>query len=433
LNTRKRRFCGKPGQATSWQAGQEQKGRNTQRKDLMNRRTFIRSTLAASVMAATLGAGSPAFAGIEEGKLLIWINGDKGYNGLQEVGDWFTEETGIPVEVAHPDSATDKFQQSAATGNGPDIFIWAHDRFGEWAQSGIISEIQPSQNVIDANYDFTWEAVTVDGKMYGYPMAVESIGLIYNRDLLPEPPASFEDIPAIHKKLAQDGKRAILWDYNNTYFTWPMLAAAGGYIFGENGDGSVNVKDTGVNNDGAMKGAKALAMLIEEGVMPRGADYSAMESSFNKGETAMMINGPWAWANLRKSGINFGVATIPAIDGKPGKPMVGVMAATLNSASPNKDLAVEFLENYALSVKGLKMVNDDVPLGAVANREFMEELSSDDNIKATFENARLGEPMPNVPAMGAFWSSMGPALQNITSGRQSVEDALNSAAQRITR
>jgi maltose/maltodextrin transport system substrate-binding protein len=35
--------------------------------------------------------------------------------------------------------------------------------------------------------------------------------------------------------------------------------------------------------------------------------------------------------------------------------------------------------------------------------------------------------------MGAFWSSMGPALQNITSGRQSVEDALNAAAQRITR
>ncbi len=109
------------------------------------------------------------------------------------------------------------------------------------------------------------------------------------------------------------------------------------------------------------------------------------------------------------------------------------MAATLNSASPNKDLAVEFLENYALSVKGLKMVNDDVPLGAVANKEFMDELSSDPNIKATFENAQLGEPMPNVPAMGAFWSSMGPALQNITSGRQSVEDALNAAAQRITR
>ena len=204
----------------------------------MNRRTFIRSSLAASIVAATFGMSAPAHAEIEEGKLLVWINGDKGYDGLQEVGDWFTEETGIPVEVAHPDSATDKFQQSAATGNGPDIFIWAHDRFGEWAQSGIISEVKPSQRVIDENFDFTWDAVTVDGKMYGYPMAVESIGLIYNKDLVPEPPTAFEDIPAIHKQLAEDGKRAILWDYNNTYFTWPMIAAAGGYIFAQNEDGS---------------------------------------------------------------------------------------------------------------------------------------------------------------------------------------------------
>lgn len=399
----------------------------------MNRRISIRSALAASIAVATFGLSAPAHSAIEEGKLLVWINGDKGYDGLQEVGDWFTEETGIPVEVAHPDSATDKFQQSAATGNGPDIFIWAHDRFGEWAQSGIISEVKPSQQAIDSNFDFTWDAVTVDGKKYGYPMAVESIGLIYNKDLVSEPPAAFEDIFDIHKKLAENGQRAILWDYNNTYFTWPMLAAAGGYIFDQSEEGSYDVKNTGVNTEGAMKGASLLASLIEEGVMPRGADYSAMESGFNKGEVAMMISGPWAWGNLNKSGINFGVAKLPTVDGQPSKPMVGVMAATLNSASPNKDLAVEFLENYALSIKGLKMVNNDVPLGAAANKEFMDELSSNPHIAATFENAQLGEPMPSVPAMGAFWSSMGPALQNITSGRQSVEDALNSAAQRITR
>lgn len=397
----------------------------------MNRRTFIRTTLTASVIAATLGAVMPAQAGIEEGKLLIWINGDKGYNGLQEVGDWFTKETGIPVEVAHPDNATDKFQQSAATGNGPDIFIWAHDRFGEWAKSGIISEVKPSQSVIDANYDFTWNAVTIDGKKYGYPMAVESIGLIYNKDLIDQPPKAFEDIPALDTKLVKEGKHAILWDYNNTYFTWPMMAAAGGYIFAEDGQ-SLDVTDTGVNNAGAVKGAKMLETLIEKGVMPRGADYGAMDAAFNKGEIAMMISGPWAWSNLKKSGINFGVTTLPTVDGHPSKPMVGVMAATLNAASPNHDLAVEFLENYALSVKGLKMVNNDVPLGAVANKELMSELSSNPNIKATFENAKLGEPMPNVPAMGAFWSAMAPALQNITSGRQSVQDALDAAAQRIT-
>ncbi len=56
----------------------------------MNRRTFIRSSLAASIVAATFGMSAPAHAEIEEGKLLVWINGDKGYDGLQEVGDWFT-------------------------------------------------------------------------------------------------------------------------------------------------------------------------------------------------------------------------------------------------------------------------------------------------------------------------------------------------------
>ncbi|MAA63269.1 MAG: maltose/maltodextrin ABC transporter substrate-binding protein MalE [Alteromonadaceae bacterium] len=397
----------------------------------MNRRKFIRSTLAVSIL-ATLGAVSPAQADIQEGKLVVWINGDKGYNGLQEVGDWFAEETGITVEVAHPDSATDKFQQSAATGNGPDIFIWAHDRLGEWAQSGLIAELNPSQSVKDANYDFTWDAVTVDGKVYGYPMAVESIGLIYNKDLVSEPPKTFEEIPALDKKLAEQGKKAILWDYNNTYFTWPMMAANGGYIFAKSGN-SYDVKDTGVNSDGAIKGATVLESLIEQGVMPRGADYGAMDSRFNKGELAMMISGPWAWGNLKKSGINFGVTTLPTINGSEPKPMVGVMAATLNTASPNRALAVEFLENYALSVKGLKMVNDDVPLGAVANKELMDELSADPNINATFKNAEMGEPMPSVPAMGAFWSSMAPALQNITSGRQSVEEALNAAAKRITR
>ena len=116
-----------------------------------------------------------------------------------------------------------------------------------------------------------------------------------------------------------------------------------------------------------------------------------------------------------------------------GKAFTGVTAATINTASPNKDLAVGSWKNYLLKVEGLKEVNADVPLGAVANTEYMKELSADPNVAATFNNAENGEPMPNVPEMGAFWSSMGPALQNITSGRQSVDSALDMAAKRIVR
>lgn len=384
--------------------------------------------LATSILTGT----NSSYSAIEEGKLVIWINGDKGYNGLADVGKRFTADTGIPVEVAHPDAVTDKFQQAAATGNGPDIFIWAHDRFGEWAASGLISPVNPSDKFIDSVAPFTMDAVDYLGQTWGYPIAVEAVGLIYNKDLISAPPTDFSDIPAIDKKLQKDGKKAILWDYTNTYFTWGMFAANGGYPFKKTETG-YDTDDTGINNEGSIKAANLLKDMVETGLMPKGADYGVMEAAFNKGDVAMMINGPWSWGNAKKSGINFGVTAIPAVDGQVSRPFTGVLAATLNAASPNKDLSIEFLENYLLTVEGLKTVNDDVPLGAVANKELMETLGKDANILATFYNAELGKPMPNIPEMGGFWAAMEPALKNITSGRQSVEEALADAAKRVTK
>ncbi len=51
----------------------------------------------------TMMFSASALAKIEEGKLVIWINGDKGYNGLAEVGKKFEKDTGIKVSVEHPD------------------------------------------------------------------------------------------------------------------------------------------------------------------------------------------------------------------------------------------------------------------------------------------------------------------------------------------
>ncbi len=56
-------------------------------------------------------------------------------------------------------------------------------------------------------------------------------------------------------------------------------------------------------------------------------DYSIAEAAFNKGETAMTINGPWAWSNIDKSKVNYGVTLLPTFKGKPSKPFVGVLSA----------------------------------------------------------------------------------------------------------
>lgn len=386
---------------------------------------FKKITLLAALSTATL-LSNPAMA-LEDGKLLIWINGDKGYNGLQAIGDLFAQELGIEVVVEHPENVTDKFQQSAANGQGPDIFIWAHDRFGEWSAAGLLSPVEPSDTITSNTFDFTWDAVTSDGKIWGYPISVEAVGLIYNKDLVATPPATMEeiadlDIPGVTSN--------IMWDYNNTYFTMPLLMAGGGYAF-QKVNGVYDSTDTGVNNAGALAGGELIRDMIDNGTMPAGLDYGVMDAAINKGETAMVINGPWAWSNLEQSGINFGVAPIPSVAGQPSKSFVGVLAATLNASSPNKDLAIEFIENYMLTDAGLKSINDDVALGAVASISFSETVGGDANIAATLENARLGVPMPSIPAMGKFWSAMEPALTAITSGQSTPKEALDGAAARI--
>lgn len=377
-------------------------------------------------------AAAPTARAAEAGKLLVWINGDKGYNGLQKVGDAFAEKSGVQVTVEHPEDAPGKFQQAAAAGKGPDIWCWPHDRIGEWIQGGLIVEVTPSKAIKDGIDDKAWQAFTVGGKLWGYPLSVEAIGLIYNKDLVPAPPKSFDDVIKLDKQLSAKGKKAILWDYNNTYFTWPLLAANGGYVFARKANGDLDPAKVGVNSPGALQGAELLEKLIKQNVMPKGANYSAMEAGFGKGEIAMMINGPWAWDNAKKAGINFAVAPIPAVGKRPGRPFVGVLGCMITAPSPNKDIAKEFLENSVLALEGLKTINADVPLGTPANKAFFKELSANPNIKATMENAQLGEPMPNIPEMGKFWAAMASALENVTNGRQTPKEALDGAAARMT-
>ncbi|MGH8527846.1 MAG: maltose/maltodextrin ABC transporter substrate-binding protein MalE, partial [Gammaproteobacteria bacterium] len=335
---------------------------------------------------ATLGVVWTANAAIEGGQLTIWINGDKGYNGLAEVGKKFEADTGIKVTVAHPDKVEVKFPQVAATGNGPDIFLWAHDRYGEWVKSGLLVPVTPSDATKAKFEKFAWDAMTVDGKTYGYPVAVEAISLIYNKALLPTPPKTFEEIATIDETLKKDGKRAIMWAYDVPYFTYPLVAANGGYAFKKTAIG-YDVRDTGLNNAGAKIGVAYIADLIKSGHLAKGIDYGVMEAKFNKGDVAMMISGPWAWSNLDKSGIKYGIALLPTLKGKPAKAFVGVMGATINAASPNKDLATEFIENYLLTDDGLGKVNADKPLGAVALKSFQKTLESDERVKATMDNA----------------------------------------------
>lgn len=380
----------------------------------------------AMLAAASIALGVPA-AAFEDGTVTLWTGANRDHAALREVADRFEADLGIPVviEEVDPDLPA-KFQQAAAAGDGPDLVMWAHDRFGEWASGGLIAPTNPSPSWAEGVLPTAMEAVTFDGSTWGWPVSAEAVHLIYNRAFVDEPPASFEEVREVE---VPDGVAPIMWDYTNTYFTFPLMMAGGGFAF-ERVDGSYDGSRTGVNVEGAARGAAVLDGLVEDGIMPQGVDYGVMDAAMNRGEVAMVLNGPWAWNALRDAGIDFGVAPIPTVDGNPAPPFLGVLAIAVNAASPNKDLAAEFVENYLLTDEGLAVWNDGGALGALTDVSAAEA-QDDPAVRGMLQIAEDAVPMPSNPEMGAFWSAMAPALTAIVNQQQEPQAALDDAARRI--
>ena len=364
------------------------------------------------------------------GRLLIWMDADRAC-AMRLVADKFEQDYGIPVQIETPENITDNFPLAAQAGKGPDIVIWAHDKVGEWAAGGIIAPIEVTAAYKEQFYPMAWDAVRHRRQLWGYPISLEVIGLIYNKKLVNgTPPTQLSDLIPFHQKLKSEHPdvNAILWDYNSPYYSWGILASGGAYIFGKTTDG-YDPRNVGVAADEAVQGLSEIAHLIDTGVLSRIASSGDVpQELMAQGKLAMMISGPWDWPNLIKSGIDFGVVPVPGINGKLGKAFVGVQVAYINRSSPNRDLAKEFLEKYAITKESLRALDHVKPIGILAMISLYDELSRNNPLLGEMKRcADEGEVMPNIPQMGRFWTSVAAALEVANSDRCSPAAALEYA------
>jgi maltose/maltodextrin transport system substrate-binding protein len=376
-------------------------------------------------------AGAQIAAAWTNGQLLIWMDADRAC-AMRVVADKFEQDFGIKVQIETPEKITDNFPLAAQSGKGPDIVIWAHDKVGEWADGGVIAPIEVTSAYQQQFYPLAWEAVRHRNQLWGYPISLEVVGLIYNKKLVDgSPPAYLSDLIPFDKKFkaAHPGMKSILWDYSSPYYSWGIMASAGGYIFGKSNDG-YDPQSVGVATEGAVRALTEIVHLIDAGVLPRMASNSEIpQQLMAQGKLAMTISGPWDWPDLMKNDIDFGVAPIPGIEGgTPGKAFIGVAVAYINRSSPNRDLAKEYLEKYAFTEESLCAADHIKPIGIPALISLYEKLAQNNPLLREMKRcAEAGEVMPNIPQMGRFWTAMAAALQLATNGQAKPEAALVEA------
>ena len=64
----------------------------------------------------------------------------------------------------------------------PDLFIFAHERIGGWAEAGLLQPFGAEEG--RAFLPTSARAATYEGTLYGLPLSVKSLALFYNRALL---------------------------------------------------------------------------------------------------------------------------------------------------------------------------------------------------------------------------------------------------------
>jgi arabinogalactan oligomer/maltooligosaccharide transport system substrate-binding protein len=366
--------------------------------------------------------------------LLIWESKEE-RPFVEEIAKQFTEKYNIPVkmdEVGAGDQVN-KLTTDGPAGIGADVVLFPHDNLGKAVSAGLVIPNDTFGDVsIEENSEVAVTGASYDGILYGYPRSIETYAMFYNKDLVASPPATFDEVKAFAKTFndVAANKYAFMWDVGNFYFSYPFLATTGGYVFGSNGS---DKNDIGLNNDGAITGATYFASLQKEVLPLKSGDvtYDLKKGLFTSGALAMNIDGPWAIGDIRNSGINFGVAPIPSIDGNPSVSFSGIKAWYVNSYTkyPN---AARLFARFA-STQEAQLLNFELTGAIPSNKQAVLDPKVKDNevVNGFVQQFQHSQPMPSIPEMGGVWGPIGASLSEIWNDGKDPKAALDTAVQQI--
>ena len=174
------------------------------------------------------------------------------------------------------DAFASKLQSTVPLGEGPDVYIDAHERLGDYAERGIVAIIpaELARALVPGQYlDKAITAVTIDGAALGLPLSQKCLALYVNRSLVDTPPTSLEQIIALAKTLPRDSF-ALAYEARGAYAHAAVLAAFGGALL------DVEADDYGFEGPAAVRSLELVSSLIADGIVPEDADGALVTNLF---------------------------------------------------------------------------------------------------------------------------------------------------------
>ena len=388
----------------------------------------------ASLLLVACGNKNNKSASSGDGKnLTVYV--EKQYEGyMKKAAAAFEKESGTKVTIKTGDQlkGLENLSLDNQSGKAPDVMMSPYDRVGSLGSDGQLSEMKLDKGSMTD--DTTKALVTTKGNTYGAPAVIETLVMYYNKNLISKAPTTFAELEELAKdsKYAfanENGKTtAFLADWTNFYYAYGLLAGNGGYVFGKNG---IDPKDIGLANDGSIKGleyAKSWYEKWPKGMQDTEGAANLIQTQFQEGKTAAIIDGPWKAQAFKDAKVNYGVATIPTLpNGKEYTPFGGGKAWIIPSSTKNLEAAQKFVD-FLVSTEQQKAFYDatnEIPANTEA-RSYAEG-KNDELTTAVIKQFKNAQPMPNISQMSAVWDPAKTMLFDAVSGKKDAKTAANDA------
>jgi arabinogalactan oligomer / maltooligosaccharide transport system substrate-binding protein len=286
-----------------------------------------------------------------------------------------------------------KYDTDVAAGGGPDMFVAPNDNLGGQARAGTILDITDIAAGKLGDYsELSQGGMMYDGKLYGIPESLKAVVFWYNTDLLPEAPATTEELKAL-----MEAGTPVSISYG-CYHQWGFFGSYGAQIF----DGDFNFVTDEANQ---AKMTEAITYLNDLYQISKTNSWPKNDSDglapFTEGTVAAITNGNWAMGDYRAAlGDKLAVAPIPAGPGGASNPLLGVDGYYFNPNSENPEAAVDVALYLTNADAQTAMMND---AGHVPSNTTVEV--TDPLIQGLLDAFATSYFRPQVEAMGNYWGN----------------------------
>lgn len=335
----------------------------------------------------------------------------------------------IVVNLERKDGLTDSLKMVGNDPNAaPDMYFFAHDKIGVYAEMGILAPITDfiDEETLNQYLPMTIEAATYKGEVYQLPLYFETLLFMYNRLYMSddEVPQTTEELYSYMQETTQGGHYGFVEQHSTAYYAAGWLHAFDGYILNEEGE-------SGLNDPNTIRALEYHKKFVE--LMPTEGEYATVNTLFREGKAHSTIGGPWLVPTAREAGIDLGIAPMPTVDetGKQIAPYSGVQGIqVLKVAAERKhDAIAKVLEVLTGDQIGISIAQASGCAPAKESCYDDPTVSQDDMVMAMYETAQNAVPMPNVPEMDVMWTVAENLLVDVNMNGADVQTSADAAQQ----